>query len=171
MNFRREMNLEFQCKFCSSTLPTWNSLDRHIRQLHKDQYVQYRVTMTDDLPVRCDKCQFCFPSTKFSTSHFGTRRCSEALKMFLEHDAVDADDDDCPMPTKFKKKKKKEEIKIKKEFDEDGITEVIQEYIEIPFLSDNNFTFFHQFSGVKFQIQFHFEVWVISNFGSYLISI
>jgi len=113
------MNLEFECKFCSSTLPSWNSLDRHIRQYHKDQYVQYRVTMTFDLSVRCDKCRFCFPNEKLATQHYGTRRCSEARKMFLEHDAVDADDDDgIPAP------KGKTRIKIKKEFMDDEIHEV-----------------------------------------------
>ena len=78
--------------------------------------------MTYDLAVRCDKCRFCFPNEKLATQHYGTRRCSEALKMFLEYDAVDADegDDDIIIHPKSKRLN----IKIKKERIDDEIHEV-----------------------------------------------
>lgn len=94
---KKKANTEFSCDYCSGdvSFPIFNLLVVHIKNEHANKYIQFRIKKTEQVPYRCQKCNFCFPDERSFARHTNKKICEKNQKLFEEYtQSLEADDDD-----------------------------------------------------------------------------
>ena len=60
-----------------------------------DEYIQFRIKKTGQIPFRCQTCQFCFPDQKTYDRHILKNHCQKFKRQYDEYiESLEDDDGD-----------------------------------------------------------------------------
>lgn len=95
-------SIKFPCPICQVSFPKFTNMDTHFRSAHsREEYTDYRRTENSFCKVKCDDCEFYFPTDEEYFKHFDIcpiytdvqkSKLRRRVKPSVIEDSVDFDD-------------------------------------------------------------------------------